>query len=266
MYKMTIHSAAYIASIHFRLQRRTHHACIIFIAVFLLGLTTALPYQSRLIAENQSISIGEIEGIVITPYAVYAAILYLYLISDIPLDSGFRYFTVTRSGQTQYLLGCELYILFSAMMFMILPRCAALLVVSPNLVITLQWSTFSIDLLNLYKTPEISPLVASISSYLRGVLYCVVLGNVLMIGNICLKEKYGFLLSTYLHGFFWAMTLDGIWGRWTLFQSSLFSLNFRADIVTIMIDIMLILSMFFAMNSFLVKHNRHHNLVSLIGI
>ena len=64
-----------------------------------------------------------------------------------------------------------------------------------------------LKLCNLSKTPDLPPLVFAVSFYLRSALYLAILGNVLMIGNSCFKERYGYRFSAYLHGFFWAMNL-----------------------------------------------------------
>ncbi len=233
-----------IAGIHFRLWPRTLRAIIVFAAALLLGVVEALPYRAMLVADEKCMSLGEIEGLIISVHALYSVFLYLYLVSDVPTGADVREFIMARIGRTRFLLAEELYLVVSALLFMLLPRLSALITISPSLILTNCWSAVGLELMNLLKAPEITPLAASLLAYAKGTLYCVVLGNVLLAGNTCFKEKYGFVASVYLHGFFWAMTLDGVWGRWALFSYSLFSLNVESGLVTLAVDLALILALF----------------------
>ena len=239
-----IASTVSVTCIHIRQWKSTPRAIIAFSAILCIGYLTAMPYKAMLIANDSYIALSEIGGLLVSSSALYGVVIYLYLISNVPFDADMQEFITARIGRLRFLLAEEFYILLSAALFMFLPRLGGVIAILPRVFLSANWSESGLAILGLQQAPEPLPAVVSLLAYIKGVLYCAILGNLVMFGNTCLKSKYGFMISTYLHGFSWAMTLDGIWGRLALFSYSLLSLNTQMDYITICVDLAMIIVLF----------------------
>ena len=244
-----------IAVIHIKRWKRTPRALIVLTGIFLIGYFSARPYRDIMANLQTYMTAYEVSALVITAQSLYAVILYLYLISDVPIDTDVRNFIITKTGRFGFLLGEEFYMIFAAAVFMLIPRLGGIIAIYPQLSFSALWSKTGLSMLQLPETPEISAVWVSTLSYLKGIIYCIVLGNVVIIGNSCFKSNYGFMLGVYLHGLFWAMTLDGIWGKWSLFSTALVSLDIFSDLITIAMNLLLAYGMLLVTGAVL-KHDK----------
>lgn len=239
MGKLKVRAFGYM-QIHFKMWKSSFRVYFVLFASAILSLIYARNFSAQL-SPGDSYGVFEICTFVISGYALYGAMLYVLLINDSPFEGDMSDMILLRMGRIRTLIAEEGYLLLSGGLFMLTWKIFAVLGMLDKAYFGAEWSESLLKLLNLRKPPEISPVSVFILDLINGTLYVWLLGNINLAGNTLFKKRQGHLLAVYAHGLFWAMQLDGIWGRASMMSNSGPSLNLSNCIINILIKLVLCL-------------------------
>lgn len=243
MHKMR-NSVAALLEIHLKQMLRTPWTYWILGCMAIVGVTMAIPYNEILSDTKNNIAIGELELIVSYRIIRYGALIYCLLVSKTKINIDDHELIISRTGRLHYILSEEVFIIILAFVFLQTPRIATLITCFNNIAFANAWSDAGLVLAELEKAPAYSPASIALCSIGMQWIYCIILGNFIALGDLLFKEKYGFTVSAYVHGLFWVMYLDGIWGKISILSNAYVSYKLRDNIERILVNLAVVVLLF----------------------
>ena len=211
MGKIKVRTFGY-AQIHLKMWKSSFRVYFVLITSAILSFIYTKNFSAGL-NPNDSYGVFEVCTFIISGYALYAAMLYVLPINDSPFEGDMSDMILLRMGRIRALIAEEGYLLLSGALFMLTWKLFAVLGMLDTAYFGTDWSESFLKLAHLSEPPEISPAAVFILDFINGTLYVWLLGNINLVGNTLFKKRLGHLLGVYAHGLFWAMKLDGIWGK-----------------------------------------------------